>query len=57
MNFIQLNIALFSVTVVLASLMAACLSYSLHAAKRKIEQLNQQNFNQQNFAENQLKKG
>ncbi|PCR99352.1 hypothetical protein [Lactococcus fujiensis] len=36
MTLFQLNIALISLTLILVSLMAGCLSYSLHAVKKQL---------------------
>ncbi len=38
MTLLQLNIALASITIVLASLMGGCLLYSIHAIKEKINE-------------------
>lgn len=39
MTFLQLNIALVSLVLILVSLMGACLFYSLHTLKIKLEKL------------------
>ena len=43
MTFLQINLALMAFTVVLASLMGACLFYSMKTMKSRITKLNETN--------------
>ncbi|WP_190289048.1 hypothetical protein [Lactococcus kimchii] len=40
MTFLQINIALMTITIVLASLMGACLIYTMRAVKARLNQFN-----------------
>ncbi|WP_162930844.1 hypothetical protein [Lactococcus allomyrinae] len=42
MTFLQLNIALMGITIVLVSLMGGCLIYSIHALKDKLAKIEQE---------------
>lgn len=42
MTFLQLNIALMGITIVLVSLMGGCLVYSMHALKDRLSKMGQE---------------